>query len=160
MSWSQYITQKLINNVTKHGHKCTNICEAAFIGKRDDGTLYAASDKKFNMGEFKTTGEAAGRKINQAKVLLEVLGKGYPDPNIGCWVNGKKYQFVKVDKGHNEIVLKCEGGGAVVCFTRTLILVGVFNSKKKYIRDKVEKDQNVGDTTETLEELQEALAAY
>lgn len=155
MSWQQYVDSCLISCNNKFGHELVGVCSQAFIGDKNDGTKWAANPSSFTMADIKTTGENAGKQVNQTKNLKNVLDKGSPDPNIGIWINGKKYQFVKRDAQGQEVVCKCEGGGAVVCFTRLSIIVGIFETAKKMKYDKVEKSQNVGDTTMVVEELRD-----
>lgn len=157
MSWDAYVSDKLINCDTKFGHKLVGVCAQAFVGDKTNGAKWAASPATFTMADIKTTGENAGKQVNQSKNLQDVLAKGAPDPNIGIWINGEKYQMSKADKDGQEVVCKKEKGGAVVCFTGKCIIVGIYDTNKKFKYDGKDKTQNIGDCTMVVEELRDTL---
>lgn len=150
--WDGILSNKLLNVVNKMGHSCEGICENAWIGDQT-GKKFACSKGFDNMGKAKLKVGGVMKQVDQAKELLDCYKKGFPDPNTGLFLNGEKYQFVNVDKEGRYLVLKRSEGGAVVGFTNKLMVIGTFNVNKMYKRDSKDKPQNLGDTTQTVQEV-------
>lgn len=140
MSWDEYVNKKLLNNTDKNGHEFVNMCsEAGIVMKSGEKVALKAG---FDPKEF---AQAVKNKTS-----------------INC--KGGKYIFL--NQKENTLtnaplyVYKRQNGGLIIGETTNMYIFATFDQKKKGKKDNVDKEQNIGDTTATVEELCEMLKAY
>ena len=136
MSWGAYITNSLMNKQDANGHVYNNVLtEAAIYGL--NGAEWAK----------------AGISLSAAEVqdLVKFFGKK-PGEVPAVTMGGKKYQVTHYEEG-NVAYLKIKDGGATVAKTNQALIIGVYNTTKKYKSDGKELPQSVGMCNTVVEEL-------
>ena len=136
MSWAAYITNSLVNRQDAAGHVYNNVLtEAAIYGL--NGAEWAK----------------AGISLSAAEVqdLVKFFGKK-PGEVPAVTMGGKKYQVTHYEEG-NVAYLKIKDGGATVAKTNQALIIGVYNTTKKYKSDGKELPQSVGMCNTVVEDL-------
>ena len=137
MSWGDYIKNSLMNKQDANGHVYNNVLvEAAIIGLT--GAEWASAGLKVSAAE--------------AKAAADLLNKGSVGSTPALTLGGKKFQITHLEKD-NVIYLKIKDGGATVAKTAQALIIGVYNTTKKYKQDGKELPQSVGMCNTVVEDL-------
>jgi len=133
MSWNDYITSYLVNHQTPEGKTYANACEFAMICGKDDGTVWAATDKfAFKCGPVGVANEDGTEtkvEVNEFANLLQAFdNSGNCTNKGGLRINGEKYFMVSFDGDRNCMYLKKQGGGAVVAKSNLAFVIATCNT--------------------------------
>ena len=137
MSWSDYITNSLLNKQDANGHIYNDaLTEAAIMGH--NGAEWAkTAGLNITPDEIKNINTLFGQKNNSIPSIV---------------MGGKKYQVTHYEEGAFAY-LKIKDGGATIAKTNQAYIIGVYNTTKKYKYDGKEMPQSVGVCNTMVEDL-------
>ena len=137
MSWTDYISNSLINKQDAAGHVYNNVLtQAAIYGL--NGAKWAATDK-FDIG---------ADEINKFNDFFKQSSNGIPSIMMG----GKKYQVTHYEPGAFAY-LKIKEGGATIAKMNQAYIIGVYSTTANYMKDGKPMPQSVGMCNTVVEEL-------
>ena len=137
MSWTDYISNSLINKQDAAGHVYNNVLtQAAIYGH--NGAKWASTDK-FDIG---------ADEINKLNDFFKQTSNGTPSIMMG----GKKYQVTHYEPGAFAY-LKIKEGGATIAKMNQAYIIGVYSTTANYMKDGKPMPQSVGMCNTVVEEL-------
>eukprot|EP00827_Trimyema_finlayi_P002505 TRINITY_DN224_c0_g1_i2.p1 TRINITY_DN224_c0_g1~~TRINITY_DN224_c0_g1_i2.p1 ORF type:complete len:140 (+),score=46.30 TRINITY_DN224_c0_g1_i2:182-601(+) len=120
-------------------------CEEAFVLELNGNLLHSSSNTTFKVTDI--DGYNFDEKVEFLKAFKN---NGAPTSEYGLRLFGSKYFNVRFDAERRTWYLKKSGGGACVCFTNKLFLIGTWMESA---------GQNPGACNQIVEELAQKLFA-
>ena len=145
-NWCSYVEHRLINSQDNFGHIYMNVLvQAAIVGI--NGKIYATTNGiNFKNGEIRAINELFKTGLISYKASIIKIG-------------GKTYRVIHLEKNKLAYLTVIEGG-ACICKSNNIYVIGMYNRTQRCTFDGIVKYQNVGWCNTVVENLADELKKY